>query len=132
MEITTLIIPTISDDLTMLKNLASFVYSELGDNTPWHVTKFSPAISWKLKTTLSTPEDIIFKTYEIGKNAGLKYVYVGNVFNTDKENTNCPNCGQLAIKRLGYDISRYDQGGHCAKCGTDLDIISSPHLQGGD
>lgn len=124
LEITTLIIPNLSDDLAMLKKLAKFIFKELGSDVPWHLSKFSPEISWKLKECAPTPEDAIFKAHELGKNAGLKYVYVGNIYSTDKENTYCPNCGQLAIKRLGYSITRYDKNGHCANCQADLQIIT--------
>lgn len=123
LEITTLIIPQLSDDPTRLKRLARFIADELGTNVPWHVSRFSPEISWKLKDTPATPEKIILEAHQIGKNAGLKYVYVGNLHNTDKENTYCPKCGQLAIERLGYNITKYDKNGRCPKCGTGLDII---------
>jgi len=86
-EITTLIIPTLSDDRDMLKKMADFIANELDVETPWHLSKFSPAISWKLKKIPSTPDDIIYDAYEIGKQAGLKYVYVGNLPGDEKENT---------------------------------------------
>ncbi|OGF24101.1 AmmeMemoRadiSam system radical SAM enzyme [Candidatus Falkowbacteria bacterium RIFCSPLOWO2_12_FULL_45_13] len=124
LEITTLIIPGLSDDPAMLKKLAEFIANELGDNVPWHVSRFSPNISWKLKDTPVTAEEAVFQAHLIGKQAGLKYVYAGNVYNTDKENTYCPNCGQLAIKRLGYDITRFDKDGRCAKCGESLNLIA--------
>jgi len=123
LEITTLVIPKLSDDPAMLKQAAKFIAHELGDEVPWHLSRFSPEVSWKLKTTPETDEEAIFRAYEIGKQAGLKYVYVGNVSGTDKENTYCPACGQLAIKRLGYDITRHDNNGRCAKCGKDLNIL---------
>jgi len=124
LEITTLIIPELSDDPVMLKELAEFIVKELGATTPWHVSAFSPDISWKLKESPTTPDDTIFQAYEIGKQAGLKYVYVGNVYGSSKENTYCPNCGQLAIKRLGYNITRHDDNGRCQKCGQTLDLIA--------
>ena len=124
MEITTLIIPGLSDDLNMLKNAAEFIAEKLGQDTPWHISKFSPEVSWKLKNSSPTAEDLILKIQQIGKSAGLNYVYVGNVYNTDKENTYCPKCSKLAIKRLGYNITRYDKNCCCAKCGADLNIIS--------
>jgi pyruvate formate lyase activating enzyme len=124
LEITTLVIPQLSDEPDMLKRAAEFIAKELGTDVPWHLSKFSPDVSWKLHESSSTPEKTILTGYEIGKQAGLKYVYVGNVYNTDKENTYCPSCGQLAVKRLGYDITRYDNNGKCPKCGYNLDIIA--------
>lgn len=124
LEITTLVIPELSASPAMLKKTAEFIAHELGNNTPWHVSRFSPDVAWKLKNTPATSEEVILQAHQIGKQAGLKYVYVGNVYNTDKENTYCPNCGQLAIKRVGYHITRYDDHGHCPKCGQNLDIIA--------
>ncbi|MDO8668132.1 MAG: AmmeMemoRadiSam system radical SAM enzyme [bacterium] len=123
LEITTLIIPKLSDDPARLKKIAKFIVHELGAEVPWHLSRFSPDVSWKLKNTPATPEKTILEAYELGKKAGLKYVYVGNVHSIDKENTYCPNCGQLAIKRVGYHITRHDDNGHCPKCGYDLCVI---------
>ncbi|MDD5294397.1 MAG: AmmeMemoRadiSam system radical SAM enzyme [Patescibacteria group bacterium] len=122
-EITTLIIPSLSDNPKMLKKIAQFIVSQLGPETPWHISKFSPIISWKLKNLPETENKIIYEAYEIGRQAGLKYIYAGNMPGDDKENTYCPKCGQLAIKRLGYQIERLDKNGKCAKCGKILDIL---------
>ncbi len=124
LEITTLIIPKLSDDPAMLKELAEFIAQKLGPETPWHLSKFSPEVSWKLKRSSATAEKVVLAGCEIGKRAGLKYVYAGNLYNSDKENTYCPKCGQLAIKRLGYDITEYDNDGKCQKCHLDLNIIT--------
>jgi len=123
LEITTLIIPGLSSDDLMLKKLADFIAGELGSDTPWHISKFSPEISWKLKKSSATPEAIIFQAYEIAKTAGLKYVYLGNLPGDERENTYCPACGELAIRRFGYDIERHDHHGRCAHCDKNLDII---------
>ncbi len=122
-EITTLVIPTLSDDPDMFKQIADFIASELDAETPWHLSKFSPGISWKLKKLPTTADEVIYNAYEIGKQAGLKYVYVGNIPGDSKENTYCPHCGELAIRRMGYDIERSDIDGHCAYCDQSLDIV---------
>jgi pyruvate formate lyase activating enzyme len=122
-EITTLIIPGLTDDIEMLSRLAGFIVTELDDDTPWHISKFSPEISWKLKQLPPTGDDFIYQAYEIGKGAGLKYVYVGNIPGDQKENTYCPKCGELGILRLGYHIERHDQSGRCSACDRSLDII---------
>jgi len=124
LEITTLVIPTLSDDLEMLQKLANFIVSELDTDTPWHISRFSPEISWQLKNLPTTGDDILYEAYEIGKEAGLKYVYLGNVPGDQKENTYCPQCGELAIRRLGYHIERLDNNGHCSYCDRSLDIIT--------
>jgi len=123
-EITTLIIPNLSDSPAMLEKIANFIARELSPETPWHISKFSSAISWKLKNLPETESKIIYNAYKIGKEAGLKYVYAGNLPGDEKENTYCPNCGQLAIRRLGYQIERLDKKDHCVKCGENLNIIS--------
>lgn len=123
LEVTTLVIPDLSDDREMLEKVADFIANELDTETPWHLSKFSPSISWKLKKILPTPDDIIYDAYEIGKLAGLKYVYIGNIPGDQKENTYCPHCGELAIWRLGYEVERHDMLGRCAYCDRSLDII---------
>lgn len=123
LEITTLIIPTLSDSPDMLKKVADFIASELGEDTPWHLSRFSPEISWELHKIPETEAETIYEAYEIGKKAGLKYVYIGNIPGDQKENTYCPACGELAVKRFGYDVERLDNEGRCKSCDKDLDII---------
>jgi pyruvate formate lyase activating enzyme len=123
LEITTLIIPSLSDEIDMLAKIAEFIAEELDIETPWHLTKFSPKISWKLKNIPPTGDDFIYEAYELGKEAGLKYVYVGNIPGDQKENTFCPKCGELVIHRLGYNIERNDISGRCPNCDHSLDII---------
>ncbi len=123
LEITTLIIPELSNDYEMLEKTAEFIVSELGTDVPWHLSKFSPEVSWKLKKTPSTPEEILLQAHEIGKSAGLKYVYVGNIPGDERENTYCPSCGQLALRRFGYEIERLDHNGRCVYCDKSLDIL---------
>jgi len=121
-EITTLVIHELSDEPEMLVKIANFISTELGDKTPWHISKFSPEISWQLKNIPPAKDDLIDTAYKIGQNAGLKYVYSGNIHTLEKENTFCPQCKQLAIERIGYEINRKDNHGSCAKCGQSLDI----------
>lgn len=119
-EITTLVIPTISDSEKTLKGIASFIKKELGKDTPWHVTRFSGIISWKLQHLPDTPIETIKKAYKIGKEVGLNYVYTGNIPGLDSENTFCPQCQSLCIKRMGYTIFRYDKNGKCPQCNYQL------------
>ncbi len=122
-EITTLVIPTLSDSEEMFRKIAGFVHDELGSETPWHVTQFSGAISWKLQDLPDTPAESLEKAYKIGKEAGLKYVYTGNIPGMPFEDTFCPKCKTLAIDRTGYIISRHDKQGLCPKCGENLSLI---------
>ena len=123
LEVTTLVIPTLNDSEKILKSIALFIKNELGAETPWHVTQFSPILSWKLKDILETPVKTLKKAWEIGKKAGLKYVYTGNIPGLETESTFCPKCGALVIKRFGYSIKMLDKNGHCPKCGQDLNLI---------
>jgi len=77
LEVTTLIIPGKNDSEKELKQIAGFIKNELGDDTPWHVSRFFPY--YKLKDVPPTPVEKVYQATEIGKKAGLKYVYAGNV-----------------------------------------------------
>ncbi len=79
LEITTLIIPELTDQEKNLKQIAQFIKTELGPKTPWHISRFSPEISWKLQDLPATPLKSIEKARQIGLQTGLKYVYMGNV-----------------------------------------------------
>jgi pyruvate formate lyase activating enzyme len=79
LEVTTLIIPGLTDDLEMLEDLIDFIKNDLGRDAPWHISAFSPYISWKLKDLSATPHDLIYKIKEMGIERGLKNVYVGNI-----------------------------------------------------
>jgi pyruvate formate lyase activating enzyme len=122
-EVTTLVIPTLNDDLKTFKGIANFIKNELGTETPWHITQFCGAISWKLQHLPDTPVETLEKAWKIGKEAGLKYVYTGNVPGLPSEDTFCPKCNTLCIDRTNYIIHRHDKSGKCPKCNTNLDII---------
>ncbi len=123
LEITTLAIPTLSDNEETFKDIAKFIKEELGAETPWHISRFSGAISWKLQHLPDTLIETLEKAYNIGKAAGLKYVYTGNTPELPSEDTFCPKCRALCIDRKSYIIRRYDKQGKCPKCGEDLNII---------
>lgn len=120
LEITTLVIPTLNDKITILNNIARFIKEKLGDAVPWHLSAFSPAISWKLKDLPTTSPPIIKKARQEALKKGLKYVYAGNLGPSSADNTFCPVCGQLVVERQGYAVKRFDQNGHCPKCGQKI------------
>jgi len=122
-EITTLSIPKISDSKETFTKIAKFIKNELGSETPWHISRFSGEISWKLQNLPETSVETIRLAYEIGKKIGLKYVYTGNVPGLPSEDTFCPNCNALTIDRTGYLVKRLDKNGKCQKCNADLNII---------
>lgn len=98
-EVTTLIIPGHNDDPRELKKIAEFIRN-IDSTIPWHVTGFHPA--YKLNDIQSTHIETLRMAVEIGTQAGLEYVYQGNL--REGENTNCPQCGKLLIKRNGFGI----------------------------
>lgn len=119
-EVTTLIIPSLNDSPDELGKIAKFIVNELGEETPWHISRFYP--SYNLKDKPPTPIDTIHKAREIGLNEGLKYVYEGNVPDSKGESTYCPNCKNLVIKRWGYQITKKDtKDGICQNCGFKID-----------
>ena len=122
-EVTTLVIPTLSDSEKMFREIAKFIYQELGPETPWHISRFSGDISWKLQHIPETSVETLQRGWELGKEAGLKYVYTGNVPGLPSEDTFCPRCKTLVIDRTGYIIHRHDKNGKCPKCGEDLNLI---------
>jgi len=122
-EITTLVIPALNDSERIFKEIANFIKKKLGPETPWHITQFCGAISWKLQHLADTPLKTLKRAYEIGKEAGLKYVYTGNIPGLESEDTFCPKCGAKMINRTGYEIKRFDKNGKCSKCKEFLNII---------
>jgi pyruvate formate lyase activating enzyme len=123
LEISSLIVPEHSDDINIFSEIAEFISDELDSDTPWHIARFIPDTSWKTKHLPKTAEDLIYEAYELAKDAGLKYVYTSNIPGDQKENTYCPKCGELAIRRLGQHLERLDANGHCTFCDRSLDII---------
>jgi len=78
-EITTLVLPGLNDQEKTFKEIAGFIKKELGEETPWHASRFFKDVSWQLKDLPDTPTKTIEKAYQIGKKAGLKHVYAGNM-----------------------------------------------------
>lgn len=120
-EVTTLLIPGLNDSDVELRDLAGFVRS-LGPETPWHVSRFHPR--YRMTEKGPTPAEAIHRAAAIGKAAGLKYVYSGNIPGDAGENTACAACGQLLIGRYGFSVERQDLAGSaCPRCGAPLDGI---------
>jgi len=123
-EVITNIVPTMNDDDKQLEGLAGWICRELGELTPWHVTRFYP--HHQLTHLPPTPLQMIEHAAEIGHKAGLKFVYAGNVPGHESENTRCYNCGKLVIKRVGYQTEVVGlAGGKCRYCGANLNFRPS-------
>ena len=119
-EVTTLIIPGINDSKHELKSIAEFLV-DIDMSIPWHISAYYPQYKSELPATgISIIED----TIEIGKGAGLKYVYGGNIRDSRYENTICSGCGDTIIERAGFKIiSNNLKNGKCSKCGEIIDGI---------
>lgn len=121
-EIVTNVTPTINDDELQLKNLALWIKEELGPDTPWHVTRFVP--HYELQDLYATPVKTLERAYEIGRESGLRYVYIGNVPGHKYENTYCYSCNNLLIERYGFYIERFlIKEKKCPFCGAEQDIV---------
>lgn len=121
-EVTTLIIPGLNDDPGELSRLAEFIAEELGDETPWHVSRFHP--TYRLTDRGSTPVETLLQARQIGNAAGLKYVYTGNIPGQGGEDTLCPGCGTTVIARQGFRIlDNRIRKGRCVDCGTSIDGV---------
>ena len=122
LEMTYLIIPTKNDAEWQIKKFIEWVLNEFGDEQVVHFTAFYPA--YKMMHIPPTPLKTLIKAYEMAKQHGLKYVYLGNVPHGEYENTYCPKCGNLLIERHGFHARIAGiKNGKCSKCGAKLPII---------
>jgi pyruvate formate lyase activating enzyme len=114
-ELTTLVIPTVNDDDRVLRAIAERIAGELGREIPWHVTGYYPAHRF---TAPPTPIRTLERAWQIGQEAGLSFVYIGNVTGHRRANTWCPDCATLLIHRIGLEVvaSTLHQG-KCPRCG---------------
>ena len=118
-EVTTLIIPGLNDQAEALCRLADFLVSAMGPETPWHISRFHP--TYQLTDRSSTPVESLRKARDIGRQAGLRYIYLGNVPGEDGENTACHNCGSVLIERRGFHVQRNRvEKQQCPQCGTPV------------
>ena len=114
-EVTTLLIPGHNDSDSELRQIAQFIYSELGHEVPWHVSAFYP--SYKMLDRLPTPNSTLLRAQEVGREAGLDYVYLGNVSIPGGEDTFCPGCQRAIVKRVRLNtVDMKIVSGRCAYC----------------
>jgi pyruvate formate lyase activating enzyme len=124
LEITNLMIPGYNDSENNIKALVNFMVDEVGVDVPLHFTRFFPY--YELKNVPPTAVADLEKAYKIAKDAGMKYVYIGNVPSSKGENTYCHSCGEVLIERDGYQImaDSIKTDMKCPKCGTEANIIT--------
>jgi len=120
-EVTTLIIPSYNDSEDTLRGIAEYIMS-VDPSIPWHVSQFYP--TYKLYDQPRTPVETLRRAREIGFEKGLKYIYEGNVPGEGGENTFCPHCRELLIKREGYEIfENRIQDNLCVKCMEQIEGV---------
>lgn len=116
-EVTTLIIPGYNDSDEQLRGLAEFLAS-VSTDMPWHVSAFYPM--YKLTDVPRTGVEALRRGVRIGREAGLKYIYAGNIPG-ENESSRCPVCGEMLIERVGFRVMKNSVvDGHCPKCGTTV------------
>ena len=133
-EIVTLVVPGLNDSDEELTEMATFI-ADVSPEIPWHVTAFHP--SYNMTDPPRTPASTLVRAYEIGRRAGLHFVYAGNLPGQvgSTEHTYCHNCGALLIERRGFSVARnHMKGSTCPSCGERIPGIwetQSPSEDGG-
>ncbi|MFT3764542.1 MAG: AmmeMemoRadiSam system radical SAM enzyme [Minicystis sp.] len=119
-EITTLLIPDRNDSDQEIRELTAWVMRELGPDVPLHFTAFHP--DYRMLDVPGTPPETLRRARQIGIDAGLRYVYTGNVHDPEGDTTCCPSCGAACIERDWYSILAYrlNEAGQCQRCGTRI------------
>lgn len=119
MELTTLVVPGGNDSDEELKAIADFIVENAGPDTPWHVSRFFPM--YKMDSQKPTPVETLERACQIGKQAGLRYIYTGNLPSADNESTLCYNCGETLIRRIGYTVKEINmEDNACPNCKTKI------------
>jgi len=130
-EVVTNIIPTMNDDDQQLEGIARWIRDELGELTPWHVTRFYP--QHQMGHLPPTPVATLERAGDIGRRAGLKFIYTGNVPGHQSENTVCYSCGKINVNRVGYQTKVLGlEGSRCRFCGAELNFRTSLAEEGQD
>jgi pyruvate formate lyase activating enzyme len=135
LEVVTLVIPGFNDSDAELGAIAEFL-AKISPDIPWHVTAFHK--DYKMTGPDDTPPETLVRAAELGRAAGLRYVYAGNLPGETGglENTHCPACGHTAIERRGFRVlrNRLSSDGNCPACGTAIPGVwgGPPDLRGED
>jgi len=121
-EVTDLIIPEVGDNEEDTQHMAEWIVENLGERTPVHITAFGP--TYKMTDVPRTSADMLRRHIKIAEDAGLVFVYSGNLAGDDHENTYCPECGEKAVERWSVYLKNNNltQEGTCPNCGTDLNM----------
>ena len=121
-EFTDLVVPEVGDNMESARKLSRWIVDNFGPEVPLHFLRFHP--DYKMMDLPSTPVKTLEKHWQIAREEGLEYVYVGNVPGHKYENTYCPACGKVAVGRYGFDITSWnlDRDNRCSGCGHKIPI----------
>ncbi|MFX1504482.1 MAG: AmmeMemoRadiSam system radical SAM enzyme [Promethearchaeota archaeon] len=124
LEITNLVIPTKNDSMEMIREMCEWIVDSLNPNVPLHFSRFHP--DHRLRNLPLTPIKTLEAAYNLAKDIGLNYVYLGNVRSHKGNDTYCHNCNALLIQRAGFYTEIRDLiAGKCEKCGTKIPGVFS-------
>ncbi len=119
LEVTNLVIPTLNDDMAMIRRMAQWMVKNLGDETPLHFSRFFPL--YQMRNLPPTPVTTLLNARKEAKDAGLKHVYIGNLHGHPAESTICPIDGKILIRRIGYHVPEiHIKNGRCEYCKTPI------------
>ena len=119
LEIVYLVIPTLNDKTSEILEMCRWIMKEIGPDVPLHFSRFYP--SYLMKNLPPTPISTLEKLRNTALEEGLHYVYIGNIPAHEAENTFCPNCGKIIVKRMGYLIEQINiEKGRCVFCGHKI------------
>ena len=121
LEITNLVIPGVNDNETDFMQMTDWIAGELGENVPLHLSRYFPQYKSDI---LPTPLNTLEKLYNLAKTK-LRFVYLGNVSDTLRSSTFCPDCGSLLVKRTGYKVlmSGLNNNGNCLHCNAKTYVV---------
>ncbi len=118
LELTTLVIPGVNNDPTMLRDIAHRIATDLDPEVPWHLSAYFPAYRFDAPPT---PVSTLERARQIGLEEGLHYIYIGNVLGHQAQHTYCPQCGARLIERWGLGAMAFHlERGKCPHCGTTI------------
>ena len=116
-EVTTLVVPAMNDSEKELGDIARFI-AAVSPEIPWHISRFHP--DYKYTQTPATPIETLRKAAILAREAGLKFIYIGNIWG-ESEATICPQCGKIAIRRSGFSVEENRiSDGKCSSCGNPI------------
>jgi len=121
LEIANLVVPGYNDNDAMVRRMAEWIIANCGANTPLHMSRFFP--QYRFRHIEPTPKDTLLRLRKVAYNAGMKYVYLGNMGGDPAESTYCPKCWMKVIERVGYRVSNKGldlNTSTCVKCGYKI------------